>query len=501
MRIGAVDKVVAQVVAVAATLSTLAFFWTPGAGVDRFLNSDLLYLPALFDDLGRGGRLSDWRLTPAPYLFPDMLIFGAAWLFSRGQQVLPWLVAAIQAGLWCPAVMLLSDRTVRDGSSDNSWIPSALVLHAALAIYRQGGAGAMAPFLVLTYHAGQALLGGVVLGVMHHGGRWRFGGGLVFVLLGAISDPFFVAGFLFALVIDILTTAEQLKGRLMRAIAVVVAAVLGLGVRGLLPLPMQQSGLFSWHRTLEAVTIFQRTVAESGGQLALVLWFIAVLFAVAAWRLGHSPRVLVVWCLVGLSSVAGAVLVGAPTAYPDSRYLTSHALALAAVFSVSLASLFPLPRLWRVFAVLAVVHSASVVYACRRHLADFARVENQFVSCFQSLRLDVPEPLFRCVGGYWAAKPVGLYSVPRVVALQVKPDGTPDWFVSTRREFSEAGPIDCAIFPVAEVGIFLGRYGAPSYRKDCGPVSVLAYVGQDKVRLNTLLLPVLAQPAVPSSFF
>ena len=42
----------------------------------RRINSDLLYMPALFRDVTEwGGRFSEWRLTPAPYLFPDMALY------------------------------------------------------------------------------------------------------------------------------------------------------------------------------------------------------------------------------------------------------------------------------------------------------------------------------------------------------------------------------------------------------------------------------------------
>lgn len=42
----------------------------------RDYNSDFLYLPTLFRDLTQwGGGLFEWRLTPAPYFFPDMLLY------------------------------------------------------------------------------------------------------------------------------------------------------------------------------------------------------------------------------------------------------------------------------------------------------------------------------------------------------------------------------------------------------------------------------------------
>ncbi len=44
---------------------------------DRELhNSDILYAPSFFDDLWRGIDVSGWALTPAPYFFPDLLLYG-----------------------------------------------------------------------------------------------------------------------------------------------------------------------------------------------------------------------------------------------------------------------------------------------------------------------------------------------------------------------------------------------------------------------------------------
>lgn len=39
-------------------------------------NSDILYLPSFFDDLWRGIDVTGWTVTPAPYFFPDFLVYG-----------------------------------------------------------------------------------------------------------------------------------------------------------------------------------------------------------------------------------------------------------------------------------------------------------------------------------------------------------------------------------------------------------------------------------------
>jgi hypothetical protein len=52
---------------------------------NAWFSSDGMYLPVLFADLfAHGGRLKDWYLTPAPYFFPDYLIYATAYAASSG---------------------------------------------------------------------------------------------------------------------------------------------------------------------------------------------------------------------------------------------------------------------------------------------------------------------------------------------------------------------------------------------------------------------------------
>ena len=45
-------------------------------GLHALYNSDNLYLPTLFKNIfDEGGNFTDWYLTPAPYIFPDMLVY------------------------------------------------------------------------------------------------------------------------------------------------------------------------------------------------------------------------------------------------------------------------------------------------------------------------------------------------------------------------------------------------------------------------------------------
>ena len=54
----------------------VALYFTHALKMDYFYNSDSLYLPCLCNDLiEAGGRYRSWYLTPAPYFFPDGVIY------------------------------------------------------------------------------------------------------------------------------------------------------------------------------------------------------------------------------------------------------------------------------------------------------------------------------------------------------------------------------------------------------------------------------------------
>lgn len=88
----------------ALTLAFLKQFIHPGL----FFNSDALYLPAVYADLvERGGRLSQWFLTPAPYFFPDWPVyFTLAWLSSSMYAALAGYMTVQALAMWLLAASI-----------------------------------------------------------------------------------------------------------------------------------------------------------------------------------------------------------------------------------------------------------------------------------------------------------------------------------------------------------------------------------------------------------
>lgn len=82
-------------------------------------NSDLLYLPALYDDIVRSVRPLDWKLPPAPYFFPDMPLFFAIRAISANVHVAIYgygiaQIVGFTLGLALLARRILPDRYGQD---------------------------------------------------------------------------------------------------------------------------------------------------------------------------------------------------------------------------------------------------------------------------------------------------------------------------------------------------------------------------------------------------
>lgn len=100
---------------VAAFVALLVIFRAGHPAQAHLVHSDALYLPVLFDDLARqGGRLADWFLTPAPYFFPDMPLYGLAWLAGDDVFAQTMTFALLQTALMALAIYLLARQALAD---------------------------------------------------------------------------------------------------------------------------------------------------------------------------------------------------------------------------------------------------------------------------------------------------------------------------------------------------------------------------------------------------
>ena len=79
---------------------------------EDFFHGDIAFLPALFDDVARGGSLSSWGLPEAPYFLPDWPLYFVAWLiapsYSSAMALFALLQLALFAAVWLALVRYLS---------------------------------------------------------------------------------------------------------------------------------------------------------------------------------------------------------------------------------------------------------------------------------------------------------------------------------------------------------------------------------------------------------
>jgi hypothetical protein len=125
-------------------LLDVAVSYLAGHSFEAYLieNSDLLYLPTLFSDLiEKGGRLSDWFLTPAPYFFPDYPLYFIAYVLGFGTYSRVVLFSVTQSIVLFCALWLLATRVSRS----EGFVAAATIAVALLWLALHDGE----PFVIL----------------------------------------------------------------------------------------------------------------------------------------------------------------------------------------------------------------------------------------------------------------------------------------------------------------------------------------------------------------
>ena len=226
----------------AASAWTMTYLYNPAMGRSLMGDADLMYLEQLFLELfQRGGSLSQWHLTPAPYFFPDMLgyfalrplvpnVFWAFYFFSLLQSV---LLLALAMGL-----------AYRVTGSKNAVLLTEASCLSGLAL----GLGKVPPYTFVytpTFHAGAFLVG---LGLLwltasvlqsKGGSPWLVTYGLL-VALGTASDLFLVVTIVLPLCLSLFVfllltkEASDRTGAIKLLGTAAVFTVLGIGAAKLL---------------------------------------------------------------------------------------------------------------------------------------------------------------------------------------------------------------------------------------------------------------------------
>ncbi|MGO4126959.1 hypothetical protein AB4Z01_21340 [Inquilinus sp. YAF38] len=492
-------RLIVLIVAVAglSLLAVALVLRLPGAAVLTG-NADVLYLPALFDDLHRGfDALRGWHLTPGPYVFPDMAVYGLADLATGDfRRALP-LAAALQLGL-----LLLLGGAVHRAAGGRSAAMAVAAFAVALAGLFAFGCGLAGPYalnwlvypFVVTFHFGAILIAATVLLLvlrqLDSPGPWTLIGLAALILAGVLSDSFvlpYAAAPALALAL-LCAPAPRTRGAALAASAVIAVAALAAFL------------LQGWVNPLSGVyrdqldigigyglfrlggVLWRANPAELAVNLGLiafallpVLRTLVVLRGLAAGEREIAPadRIAVFTAASSLATLLAVVLFGI---FRDDSYLRYFQpwLFLTALWLAHLAADRLRVPAWPVGAVLAVLlAAAAALWARPDQLA--ARIEPpRTLACFQGPAAGL--------AGYWWAKPLVLHSGRRIQIAQVARNGAPYRWIINQDRAGGAAPFGFILMDGLNARAVVARYGMPDRVERCAGIPLWRYDDPDRLR-------------------
>lgn len=129
------------------------------------INSDFLYLPAFLRDLFARDVAMHWHLPPAPYFFPDLLLFFPGWLLSKsvGMQ---FAVYSVVYGAALLALMSLTLSLCVERRSPTTWLTASCAVWGlvVLCLMPKSSTGLAVQILGPTFHSGALLAGLGIVG-------------------------------------------------------------------------------------------------------------------------------------------------------------------------------------------------------------------------------------------------------------------------------------------------------------------------------------------------
>ncbi|MGK9231511.1 hypothetical protein KXS07_07765 [Inquilinus limosus] len=470
-------------------------------------NADALYLPALFDDLHRGlDTLRGWHLTPGPYVFPDMPVYGLADLATADfRQALP-VAAALQLGLY-----LLLGAAVHRAAGGRSAAMAVAALAAVTALlfaFGWGLAGFYAlnwlvyPFVV-TFHFGAILIAAAVLALLLRQLERPSPGlliGLAGLILAGVPSDSFVLPY---------ATAPALAVSLLCALVhrirpAALAAAATIGAAALAAFLLQ-----GWANPLNGIyrrqldlgigyglsrlgsVLWRADAAELAVNLGLIAFALLpvvrtaiVLRGLAAGEREIAPadRIAVFAAGSSLATLLAVVLFGIFRDESFLRYFQPWLFLTALWLAHLAADRLRVPG-WPVGAVAAALLVAgAALWARPDQLAG--RIEPpRTLSCFGD------EAPVAGLAGYWWAKPLVLHSGRRVQVAQVARNGAPyhwiineDWAQRDWAGGAGAPPFGFILMDGLRPRAVIARYGMPDRVERCAGIPLWRYHDPDRLR-------------------
>jgi hypothetical protein len=479
----------------AAVLLARAILAAPEAAA-ALANADAVYLPALFADLMLGfDWLSGWHLTPGPYVFPDMAIFGAAAVLAADAPTAILLAGVVQAAILVALLGPVGGLMV-PGRGMAAALCSIGMLTAIALFGAWLGPGIVADWYVYpiltAFHFGAFLvsLAGLVLLVGHleEGGAWRLPALVLLSAATTLSDTFLLPFFAAPAVLLCGWAAIDPARRPRAIVAGLVIVATGLSTlllhdalnpvgreyRLTLDQPM------GWSLLLLGRSLWREDPGERA-VVGIVLGLAGVFTVAALRRFGRREgtdfaRSAVM--LFGLSAmlVTAALVVGRGLFRADDnfRYFIPIALWPPIWLGAALARSGALPILSRRLVPCGIAAAVLLAWVLRPPAGLLGMPP--WMECFP------PEGRTGVLATYWNAKPLLVFSSGRIQVAQISSDGWPyRWIVNERWEREDrlapgrVAAFDRILMAGADPAGVRALYGAPDRVESCGDTQIWYY--------------------------
>ncbi|MBN1207275.1 MAG: hypothetical protein JXB05_20490 [Myxococcaceae bacterium] len=470
--------------------------------------ADNLYLPALYQDLFEAeGRWAGWRLTPAPYFFPDMALY-----FLLDALIDPFVHAALAYGVVQLVLLVLAlrylVRTVSPpGTGALGHLLAVVVVDALLLGYAAGHFPFMRYALLNAFHFSVVLLAVVALALAlrtyqggSRGAPWLLGG---VCFLASASDSLFVVAFTAPVGIGFVLLAWLQRPARWRRLGLMlgvlsVSTLLGFwAVRWLTP--RRPNAGFTRLRLGQAWESLRQLGAAVGEQfqarpVVMGVWASLVLGAVAVavtqrrrWTAPDSPwsglyTVCLYTVLMVGANASAVVLTGLFTDPESFRYLVLP-LVLPFLAGAFVGARVPRERWQRRLGAgalgLAVVAWGAFILRSPWHTQG-PRLSGFYPPLVECLdQNQARRGLGRGVSDYWNAKLVSMFSRTGLRVNQLNPKGQAHhWINNLDWYLDERGPRPDYNFLIPrgmDTAAFERQYGPPRETFRCGEVEIHVY--------------------------